>query len=222
MSSSNQTERDRSCLPGIHGHFSAWIKRRRLQSAWGAPRMTTTHVCAVDRDGNAVSLTSTLLSGFGCGVTVPGTGVVLNNGMMWFDPVPGRPNSVAGGKKPLANMAPVLLLDGNQPFLSLGAMGGRRILNALPQIIANVIDYGMGMQAAITAPRIDCSLGHVQASDRIPAATLDALRAMGHDVEAIEEDVLSFEFGSPVGILIDGDTLRGGANPYYPAMAVGL
>jgi gamma-glutamyltranspeptidase len=78
------------------------------------------------------------------------------------------------------------------------------------------------MQAAITAPRIDCSTGIVQASDRIPAGTLGALRAMGHEVEAIEEDVIGFEFGSPVGILVDGAILRGGANPYYPAMAVGL
>jgi gamma-glutamyltranspeptidase/glutathione hydrolase len=184
--------------------------------------MTTTQVSAIDRDGNAVSLTTTLLGGWGCGVTVPGTGVLLNNGMMWFDPEPGLPNSVAGGKKPLANMAPVLVLDNDGAILSLGAMGGRRILNALPQIIANVIDHGMGMQEAIGAPRIDCSTGIVQASDRIPAATINALRSMGHEVETIEEDVLGFEFGSPAGILADGKTLRGGVNLYYPAMAVGL
>jgi gamma-glutamyltranspeptidase / glutathione hydrolase len=189
---------------------------------WGAPRMTTTHVSAIDSQGNAVSLTSTLLGGWGCGVTVPSTGILLNNGMMWFDPQPGQPNSVAGGKKPLANMAPVLVLDDNRPIMSLGAMGGRRILNALPQIISNVLDHGMGMQAAITAPRIDCSTGIVQASSRIPVDTLSALEAMGHQIEPLEEDVLGFEFGSPVGILVDGDTLRGGANPYYPAMAVGL
>lgn len=142
--------------------------------------------------------------------------------MMWFDPRPGNPNSVAGGKRPLANMAPVLILEDGHPIMSLGAMGGRRILSALPQIIANVFDFGRGMQEAITAPRIDCSAGIIQASSRIPETTLEALRAMGHEVEAIEEDVLGFEFGSPVGILVDGAVLRGGANPYYPAMAVGI
>jgi gamma-glutamyltranspeptidase/glutathione hydrolase len=186
------------------------------------PRMNTTHVSAIDRWGNSASLTSTLLGGWGSGVTVPGTGVLLNNGMMWFDPVPGRPNSVAGSKKPLANMAPVLVLDEDGPYLSVGAMGGRRILNALPQIIANVVDYGMGMQAAISAPRIDCSTGVVQASSRIAPETITALQLIGHTVEVVEEDVLGFEFGSPVGVQNDDGMLRGGANPYYPAMAIAV
>ena len=186
------------------------------------PRMNTTHVAAIDRWGNSASLTSTLLGGWGSGVTVPGTGVLLNNGMMWFDPVPGRPNSVSGGKKPLANMAPTLVLDDARAFISLGAMGGRRILNALPQIIANVVDYGMGMQSAISAPRIDCSTGIVQASSRLSPHTLNALRQIGHAVEVLEEDMLSFEFGSPVGVQNDGGTLRGGANLFYPAMAVAV
>lgn len=186
------------------------------------PRMNTTHVSAIDRWGNSASLTSTLLGSWGSGVTVPGIGVLLNNGMMWFDPVPGRPNSVAGGKKPLANMAPTILLEMGRPFLSLGAMGGRRILNALPQIIANVVDYGMDMQAAISAPRVDCSTGVIQASSRISPETIRALRQLGHMVEVIEEDMLSFEFGSPVGVQNDGGMLRGGANPFYPAMAIGV
>lgn len=184
------------------------------------PRMNTTHVSAIDRWGNSASLTSTLLGCWGCGVTAPGTGVLLNNGMMWFDPVPGQPNSIAGGKKPLANMAPTIVLDGDRARLSLGAMGGRRILNALPQIIANVIDFGFGMQAAISAPRIDCSTGVVDVSSRLSPETIETLREMGHVVQVLEEDMLSFEFGSPVGVLSDGQTLRGGANPYYPAMAV--
>lgn len=153
---------------------------------------------------------------------MPGAGVLLNNGMMWFDPVSGRPNSVAGSKKPLANMAPTLALDNNHALLSLGAMGGRRILNALPQIIANVVDYGMGMQAAISAPRIDCSTGILQASSRINPDTIMALRGIGHTVQIVEEDMLTFEFGSPVGMLKDGDSLRGGANLYYPAMAIAI
>ena len=186
------------------------------------PRMNTTHVSAIDRWGNSASLTSTLLGSWGSGVTVPGTGVLLNNGMMWFDPVPGRPNSVGGGKKPLANMAPTIVLGDKRALLSVGAMGGRRILNALPQIIANVVDFGMGMQAAISAPRIDCSTGIIQASGRIAPETIAALRQIGHTVEVLEEDMLSFEFGSPVGVQNDEGVLRGGANLYYPAMAVAV
>jgi gamma-glutamyltranspeptidase / glutathione hydrolase len=78
------------------------------------------------------------------------------------------------------------------------------------------------MQAAISAPRIDCSTGILQASSRIPSDTISALRGMGHTIDILEEDMLSFEFGSPVGVHNDAGTLRGGANPYYPAMAVAI
>lgn len=216
---------DRARIPLLPGSREALGVRHSLArsvAAYGAPRMTTTHVSAIDRHGNAASLTNTLLAGWGSGVTAPGTGVLLNNGMMWFDPEPGRPNSVEGGKRPLSNMAPVVVLREGQTFMSLGAMGGRRIMNAIPQILANVVDFGMSMQAAITAPRIDLSTGALQASDRIAPSTLATLAAMGYDVQPIEEDVLGFEFASPVGILRQDGMLHGGANPYYPAFAVGV
>ena len=66
----------------------------------------TTHLCAMDGDGNAVSLTNTIMAGFGSGIVPKGTGVVMNNGMMWFDPIPGRVNSIMPGKYPLNNMTP--------------------------------------------------------------------------------------------------------------------
>ena len=82
----------------------------------------TTHLCVMDGDGNAVSLTNTLGSGFGSGVVAGRTGVILNNGMMWVDPVPGHVNSIAPGKQPLNNMSPMLVLgDGG------ARLGGRRL-----------------------------------------------------------------------------------------------
>jgi gamma-glutamyltranspeptidase/glutathione hydrolase len=192
------------------------------ESGYGQLPTTTTHISIMDREGNAVALTQTLLSGWGSRVVVPGTGVLLNNGMMWFDPQPNRPNSIAAGKRPLANMAPVLLLRDGQSFLSLGAMGGRRILNALPQIVANVVDYGMGIQEAITAPRIDYSTRQLEVSHRIPLMTVDALRYLGYPNQVVEEDVLSWEFSSPVGVLAREGGFFGGANPFYPAMAIGV
>jgi gamma-glutamyltranspeptidase/glutathione hydrolase len=182
----------------------------------------TTHLSTMDRAGNAVSLTQTLLSLWGSFFVAGGTGVLLNNGMMWFDPEPGHPNSVDGGKRPLANMAPALVFEGDMVLLSVGSMGGRKIMNANAQIIANVVDHGFGIQTAITAPRIDCSVEPAVASSRIAAEVIEGLRGLGHRIGAVVEDVGNNHFASPVGIQRAPDgTLRGGANPYYPAMAIG-
>ncbi|HMM43747.1 MAG TPA: gamma-glutamyltransferase, partial [Thermomicrobiales bacterium] len=208
--------------PGGRDELGVRHALARSVPAYGAGEHTT-HVSVVDARGNAVALTQTLLSSWGSRVVAPGTGVLLNNGMMWFDPEPGRPNSVAGGKRPLANMTPALVLENDAVRLAVGAMGGRKIINAVTQVIANVVDYGMGVQAAITAPRVDCSTAVTLVSSRIDPTVVAALERRGHALQAIREDIGSVPFASPVGILRATDgTLHGGANPYYPAMAIGL
>jgi gamma-glutamyltranspeptidase/glutathione hydrolase len=184
---------------------------------------STTHICVVDRWGNAVTLTQTLLSAWGSRIVAPGTGILMNNGMFWFDPEPGRANSIAPGKRPLANMTPTLVFTGGQFLLALGAMGGRRIINAIAQIISNVVDHRMGIQAAISAPRVDCSVQPTAVSSRIPEAVIARLRERGHTLQVVREDFADVPFASPVGILRDKEgMLHGGANPYYPAMVLGL
>ncbi|HYH43584.1 MAG TPA: gamma-glutamyltransferase, partial [Burkholderiales bacterium] len=88
---------------------------------------TTTHLNVVDRHGNMVALTQTLLSVFGSKVVLPSTGILMNNGMMWFDPRPGQPNSIAAGARPLANMCPLYLSRPDGAGLAIGAAGGRKI-----------------------------------------------------------------------------------------------
>ena len=90
----------------------------------------TTHVSVVDRQRNMVSLTHTAVSLFGSRVVVPGTGILLNNGMIWFDPEPGKANSVAPGKRALVNMVPVLGFRRGRPAFTVGAPGGRGIVSA--------------------------------------------------------------------------------------------
>ncbi|PYM08056.1 MAG: gamma-glutamyltransferase, partial [Candidatus Rokuibacteriota bacterium] len=102
----------------------------------------TTHVGVVDRSRNMVSLTHTAVSLFGSRVVVPGTGMLLNNGMIWFDPEPGKPNSIAPGKRALVNMTPVLAFRRGRPYLTLGAPGGRKIVSAIPQVLATLVDTG--------------------------------------------------------------------------------
>jgi len=184
---------------------------------------STTHICVVDRWGNAVSLTQTLLSAWGSRVVAPGTGILMNNGMFWFDPEPGHANSIEPGKRPLANMTPTLVFAGERPFLVLGAMGGRRIINAIAQVVSNVVDHALGIQAAITAPRIDCSVQPTAVSARLAPATVAELEERGHQLQLVREDFADSPFATPGGILCDDEgILHGGTDPYYPGTAIGL
>jgi gamma-glutamyltranspeptidase/glutathione hydrolase len=184
---------------------------------------STTHLSVIDRDGVVVSLTQTLLSLWGSRVVVPGTGILLNNGMMWFDPQPGRPNSVAGGKRPLSNMAPAVVTRDGRTVAALGASGGRRIINCVAQLAMNLIDHGMTMQAAVNAPRIDASTPDLSVSSRLPDATRQALAALGHPLVLKDERWFLTEFASPACIQYADGTFRGGVDPYYfPATAAGV
>ena len=120
-------------------------------------RTSTTHITAIDRDGGIAALTTTLLSSFGSRYVLPGTGILMNNGVMWFDPRPGRPNSIAPGKRALTNMCPVVVARDGQPWFGVGASGGRRILGAVLQVASFIVDFGMDPEAAAHHPRIDVS-----------------------------------------------------------------
>lgn len=189
----------------------------------GTSASSTTHLSVVDRDRRVVSLTQTLVNPFGCGAVAPGTGVLLNNAMSWFDPEPGNPNSAAPGKRGLNNMAPTIVLRDGRPFLTVGAAGGRKIIQAVAQVITNAIDRGMGVSDAVAAPRIDCSGPAVQVDSRFPDRVASELAAMGHNVQVLEESVHAYHFATPLGISIDPATglLHGGADPFRLSEAVG-
>ncbi|HLW47863.1 MAG TPA: gamma-glutamyltransferase [bacterium] len=207
----------------LSARHAAIGERAAVYATAGADPTSTTHLCAADAGGTMVSLTQTLLSRFGSRVLVPGAGVLMNNGMMWFDPEPGRRNSVSPGRRPLANMTPAIVGVEGRPVFAVGASGGRRIIDAVLQLILNHMEFGMDVQAAIDAPRIDASSGEVIVDDRIPAAVRDELTRRGHRVAAVEETMAPRFFASPVAVARDSSTgaLTGGADPYHPASAVG-
>jgi gamma-glutamyltranspeptidase/glutathione hydrolase len=152
---------------------------RRLKSMGDVERVdaSTTHITTVDRDGMMVALTTTLLSSFGSRFVSPSTGILMNNGIMWFDPRPGGPNALAPGKRPLCNMCPVILARDGQPWLAAGGSGGRRILAAVTQLLSFVVDFGFDAAAAAHHPRIDVSgTGIVSADPRLAPEILAALR----------------------------------------------
>jgi len=177
----------------------------------------------MDGRGNAVSLTQTLMSAFGSRVVVPGTGIVLNNGMMWFDPEPGSANSVGPRKRSLSNMAPLIAFRDGRARLAVGSSGGRKIMNCNAQLLLNVLEHGLGIQAALSAPRIDCSTAENLLDDRVPEAVVADLRARGHQIRRRAESFAPHLWASPVGIALGADGRpRGGVHRFYPAVAVGV
>ncbi len=195
-----------------------------LRGSGDASHQHTTHLNAADRDGNLVALTATLGARFGSGVTVPGSGIVLNNGMMWFDPEPGRISSIRPKKRALHAAAPVVAFRNDRPVVALGAPGARKILSAVLQVLLGVVDHHMGIQDAIAAPRVHTEvdpplLVESHYPDEVPAG----LRALGHTPSVRRDGFLVSCFGRPSGIAIDAAAgcFRGGVEPYRPSLALG-
>jgi len=171
----------------------------------------TTHFSVVDGRGNAVSLTTTLNTGYGSAVTVTGGGFLLNNEMDDFTAKPGalnamglrqgEANAIAPGKRMLSSMTPTIVLDSaGATFLVVGAAGGARIITAVAQLVSNVIDFGMPIGESMRAPRF-----HAQDfPDRIelsatgyPDSTVQALRRRGH-VVTLESDPWAFGWAQAI------------------------
>jgi gamma-glutamyltranspeptidase/glutathione hydrolase len=197
---------------------------RAADRANGGGEGLTTHLTVVDRDRNMVSLLSTLGLHFGSAVVPRGTGIALNNGTMWFDPVPGSRNSIAPGRRIMTAGAPTIVLRDGAPLLAVGAPGGRRVISAVLQSIVNVVDHGMSAQDAVTMPRVHCEGRLTTADVRLGAERLDALRTLGHELDVREETFSTTYFGRPNMVMVDPAThdLVGGVNQYKPAYAIGL
>lgn len=154
----------------------------------------TTHTSIVDKQGNAVSLTTTLNSNYGCKVVVDGGGFFLNNEMDDFSVKPGTPNqfglvgaeanAIAPGKRMLSSMTPSIIEKDGDLFMVLGAPGGSTIITAVFQVFVNVAEFEMPLDSAVWAPRFH----HQWLPDQIwvePTALGEKvkaeLKAMGHD-----------------------------------------
>ena len=138
----------------------------------------TSHLSVADKNRNLVALTQTVMSPFGSLVVLPDSGLTMNNGMMWFDPLPDRPNSLVGGRHPLCNMCPTLLFRDDGTRFSLGACGGRKIFPSVLQLASFVLDFNMDINEAVHQPRVDVSGNeNVWAMAHFSEEILDALRA---------------------------------------------
>ncbi|MEO3428767.1 gamma-glutamyltransferase [Pelagibius sp. CAU 1746] len=175
----------------------------------------TTHFCVADKDGNMIAVTQTLLSAFGARVVSPATGLLLNNGLMWFDPEPGKPNSLGPGKRCLMNVCPLIGEVGERRF-ALGASGGRKIMPAVAQLASFLADFGMSLEDAFHQPRIDVSGGDtVIADDSLAPETLRELSA-DNQVVTTRRAPYPFAFACPAGVLRQAGENWGATEPLSP------
>ncbi len=187
----------------------------RLQPADLIPK-DTTHLSVVDGDGNCVSMTHSL--GMPSGVITEGLGFMYNGCMGVFDPRPGRAGSIAPGKSRFSALCPTIVFEGDRPLLVLGAPGGTQIVMGVLQAILNVVDFGMTMNEAVSAPRFSSTSNAIDVSNRIPRFVTRELEAQGYQV-------IRNPFGHTIawvhGIRILPDRLDGAADPGRDGVALG-
>lgn len=148
----------------------------------------TTYLATVDRDGNIVSWINSNFSGFGSGVVVRGMGFPLQNRGGLFVLEPGHPNVLAGHKRPLHTIIPAFMEKGDQ-HIGFGIMGGFNQPLAHAQFVSNLVDYGMNVQGALSAPRftVGGDFCHILIESRVKPDVIDQLRAKGHNLELRKE-----------------------------------
>ncbi|MEN0063526.1 MAG: gamma-glutamyltransferase [Myxococcota bacterium] len=180
----------------------------------------TQHISAIDDQGGAVALTTTINLGFGSGLIPERTGVILNNEMDDFALAPGVPNAfglvgseanaVEPGKRPLSSMTPTLVVDGDgDVVLAVGASGGSTIISATLQVLLAVVDFDMNPQEAVAAPRFH----HQWLPEQLwlepgfARDVIEALKTKGHEV------IVRRGFSAAQAIRVTDVGLEGGADP---------
>lgn len=207
-----------AALVQVRAIRNAYDKRlRHFGHAARAKGDSTSHMSVIDAKGGAVALTNTLLSRFGSKVVLPSAGILMNNGMMWFDPRPGEPNSIAPGAQPLANMCPLVLVHPDGSRLAIGAAGGRKIFPTVLQIVSRLIDFGDGLEAALHAPRFDASEATILVDRRFDPSVGDRV-GEAFPVQLVENSLFPGHFAIPSAVLRRGAAgpIQGISHPYSP------
>jgi len=218
---------------------------RRAPWTWGRPPRAilvehagippsdggTSHFSIADAQGNAVAVTQTINLHFGSGITVPGTGIVLNDEMDDFAKAPNAPNAfglvdtrganaIAPGKRPLSSMSPTILSREGQLFMITGSPGGSRIISTTLLTILNAVDFGMNAQEVVSAPRFHQQWvpDELLVEPETPTPLIDGLEARGHRVRISKQP-----WSSAQVILFDPvqGVFTGGSDPRSDGAAIG-
>ncbi len=216
-------DRERAAISGGERFFAEGLPGEATPGdPYGYGREHTTHFSVVDADGNAASITQTLGSPFGSGFLAGDTGILLNNLLMWNDRDPRSPNVLAPHRKVETRMAPTQVFRNGRVLVAIGTPGSYGIPQTTTQMLLNILEYGMDIQAAIEAPRVRVYRDRaVDAEARIPAEVRAALTARGHAIRDLPD--WSWVVGGGQGVFVDPatGTLAGGADPRRDGYAMG-
>jgi gamma-glutamyltranspeptidase/glutathione hydrolase len=178
----------------------------------------TVYLTVADRHGNVVSFIQSLFASFGAGIVAGDTGIVLSNRGSGFVLTPGHPNQVAPRKRPLHTLVPALITKHGRPWLSFGVMGGDNQAQGHAQVVINVVDFGLHVQAAGEAARMRHMGEQLALESGIGADVRASLEARGHTLRDGRA-----QMGGYQGIMIDQSTgvLLGGSDPRKDGLAIG-
>ena len=203
-------------------HAACQVLPSQITEDLNARGHSTIYLSTIDKDGNIVSLIQSNYAGYGTGMVAPGAGFSFHNRGAGFDLAPGKPNSIAGHKRPLHTIIPAFM-EKDDIHIGFGIMGGWNQAQAHAQFVANVVDYGMNVQAALEAARFTkgtfdgCD---VTMESRIPDSVRAELTKRGHEIKVIEP--ISFTVGQ--GEAVMRDAKRGvnfaGADPRSDGAAI--
>lgn len=204
------------------GHAACQVVPSQIAQQLNAQGHSTIFLSTIDKDGNIVSLIQSNYAGYGTGMVAPGTGFSFHDRGAGFELTPGKPNSLAGHKRPLHTIIPAFMEKGDLK-IGFGIMGGWNQAQAHAQFVANVVDFGMNIQAALEAPRFTKATFEgcdVEMEARIPQAVRDELTKRGHEIKLLEP--FSFTVGQGEAVMRDArrEVNFAGADPRSDGEAI--
>ncbi len=185
----------------------------------------TVYLAVTDKEGNSVSFINSLYHPFGSGIVVGGTGICLQNRGSLFSLEVGHPNCIEPHKRPYHTIIPAMVFKDSNLFLTFGVMGGFMQPQGHVQVLLNIIDFGMGVQTALDAPRFRFIQGNECAFEPgIPPGVLQELADKGHRIAELEADPYYQEFGGGQAIMVHPSirALIAGSDPRKDGCAIGV
>ena len=143
----------------------------------------TVYITVVDKDRMSVSLIYSIFNTFGSGISSGKFGILMHNRGAGFNLIPGHPNELRGGHRPMHTIIPGMLCKGGKPVMPFGVMGGQYQANGHARVLTNMLDYGMAPQAALDAPRSFAELGHLKVERSYDPKEVQKLADIGHKIE---------------------------------------